>query len=73
MLLYEKCQNDKPQLKINSSVAKEGGESFGLVSNGVGSVKEALRAGSCSHPQGLDGACVLLVKVSMAQASGAVM
>ena len=69
MLLYEKCQNDKPQLKINSHTAKEGGESFRLVCNGVGSVKEICRGGSCSHPQGTDDACVLSAKVIVAPAS----
>lgn len=69
MLLYEKCQNDKPQLKINSHTAKEGGESFRLVCNGVGSVKEICRGGSCSHPQGTDGACVLSAKVIVDPAS----
>ena len=69
MLLYEKCQNDKPQLKINSHTAKEGGESFRLVCNGVGSVKEICRGGSCSHPQGTDGACVLSAKVIVAPTS----
>ena len=73
MLLYEKCQNDKPQLKINSRTAKEGGESFWLVCNGVESAKETCRGGSCSHPRGTDGACVLSAKVIVAPASAVIM
>lgn len=74
MLLYEKCQNDKLWLKINASAAKDGGESFRLVSHGFGSVKGACGQGSCSHPQGMDGACVPpSEKVRLAGASGVVM
>lgn len=60
-VVEEKCQNDKPQLKINSSSAEELGEPFRIISDGVWSANEAYWEGSCSHLQWMDGTCALLL------------
>lgn len=63
-VLEEECQNDKPQLKRNSSTAKELGETFRNVSSGVWPVKEGFGEGSCTVYSGCMASVLLSARVN---------